>query len=399
MKKILIPMLVGVSMLASCGGTKVANKDKPLIFFNRQPSDPSTGEIDKKTMNFSDKTFYVGFDAAAGGDVQGKMITDYLATKTKAELDKDGDGILGYVLAIGDEGHNDSKARTLGIRKALKTVKNNSTNAGDSVEGTVKVKDGDLKVVELASKAMSGSDGSTWNADAAKDAFTAWAGQYKTQINMVVSNNDGMAEGMKSSTSWTAGTPLFGYDANADALADVKSGAMTGTVSQNVDAQAAGTLQMVRNLFDGVTPADAVKKGFSEVDQYGNKITPSMAYIAETKAVLAANSAVTATNIDQYYSATKTVRDEGIKDVTAKAKKIKLWIDLYNGSDNFLSSSYMPAVKYYAKLMNIELHEVDGDGQSENSVTENFSNLGNYDAYAINMVKTNSGSNYTKKLA
>jgi methyl-galactoside transport system substrate-binding protein len=350
-------------------------------------------------MNFSDKTFYVGFDAAAGGDVQGKMITDYLATKTIAELDKDGDGQLGYVLAIGDEGHNDSKARTLGIRKALGTLKNNSTNAGDSVEGEVTVKDGKLKVVELDSKAMTGSDGSTWNADAAKEAFGTWAGKYGTKINMVVSNNDGMAEGMKSATAWVDGVPLFGYDANADALADVKAGKMTGTVSQNVDAQAAGTLQMVRNLFDGESAADAVKKGFSEADKWGNKITPSMAYVSESKAILAANSAVTAANIDQYYSATTTVRDTGIKDITAKAPKIKLWIDIYNGSDNFLSSSYMPAVEYYAKLMNIDLHKVQGDGQSENSVSESFTNLANYDAYAINMVKTNSGSNYTKKLA
>jgi methyl-galactoside transport system substrate-binding protein len=393
-------MVAGVAILTSCSGaSKVANKDKPLIFFNRQPSDPTTGVIDTKTMNFSDKTFYVGFDAKAGGDVQGKMITDYLKTKTIAELDKDKDGKLGYVLAIGDEGHNDSKARTLGIRKALGTVKNNSTSAGDAVEGEVEVKDGKLKVVELDSKAMTGSDGSTWNADAAKEAFSAWAGKYGGAINMVVSNNDGMAEGMKSSSSWVAGTPLFGYDANADALQDIKNGAMTGTVSQNVDAQAAGTLQMVRNLFDGVAPADAVKKGFSEADQYGNKITPTMTYIAADKSILAANSAVTATNIDEYYSPAGAVRDAGIKDITAKAKKIKLWISLYNGSDNFLSASYMPALKAYAALMNIDLHEVDGDGQSENSVSDNFTNLSNYDAYAVNMVKTNSGESYTGKLA
>jgi methyl-galactoside transport system substrate-binding protein len=121
-----------------------------------------------------------------------------------------------------------------------------------------------------------------------------------------------------------------------------------------------------------------------------------MAYVSSTKAILAANSAVTAANAASYKGGT---RDSGIKDITSKAKKIKLWIDLYNGSDNFLSSSYKPALVDYAKLMNIDMTVVNGDGQSENSVVDNFVNLGNYDAYAINMVKTNSGSLYTGKLA
>ena len=48
----------------------VLNRDKPLVFFNRQPSDPVSGEIDMETMNWNDKTYYVGFDAAGGGAVQ-----------------------------------------------------------------------------------------------------------------------------------------------------------------------------------------------------------------------------------------------------------------------------------------------------------------------------------------
>ena len=101
----------------------VANKDKPLVWFNRQPSDPVTGVIDMDSMNWNSKTYYVGFDAAGGGAVQGKLITDYLAAANPAKLDRNGDGTIGYVLCIGDVGHNDSKARTEGIRKALGTWK------------------------------------------------------------------------------------------------------------------------------------------------------------------------------------------------------------------------------------------------------------------------------------
>ena len=61
--------------LAGCGGSSgdskssgssdssVANADKPLCWFNRQPSNSSTGELDKEALNFNDDTYYVGFDA------------------------------------------------------------------------------------------------------------------------------------------------------------------------------------------------------------------------------------------------------------------------------------------------------------------------------------------------
>jgi methyl-galactoside transport system substrate-binding protein len=412
MKKYLIPLsvmaFVGIAV-TSCAGA--SNAKKPLIFFNRQPSNTDTGEIDMTSMNHNDSTYYVGFDAAAGGTVQGKMITDYLKTQNKADLDRDGDGYLGYVLFVGDEGHNDSKARTLGIRTALGTVNTaKSTKAGtdQTVEGSVTVKDGTLKVKEIESAAMTGTDGSTWNADAAGKAFATWAAKDKTAIDMVVSNNDGMAMGALTSTAGSSffkpttgkAVPLFGYDANSDALAEIKNGHFTGTVSQNVDAQAEGTLEMIRNLCDGVTGAASYTKGFTEADQYGNKInlTGSWVIKTDTKAILAPNVAVTASNIDSYYSATSTPRDAGIKDITAKAKQKKVFIDLYNGSDNFLSTAYRPALNYYAPLMNISLKWVDGDGQSEDKIVNQMVNLGNYDAYAINMVKTNSGALYTAKL-
>ena len=41
----------------------VANKDKPLCWFNRQPSNSSTGELDKDALSYNKDTYYVGFDA------------------------------------------------------------------------------------------------------------------------------------------------------------------------------------------------------------------------------------------------------------------------------------------------------------------------------------------------
>ena len=56
----------------------VANKDKPLCWFNRQPSNSSTGELDKEALSFNDDTYYVGFDANQGAELQGEMVLDYI---------------------------------------------------------------------------------------------------------------------------------------------------------------------------------------------------------------------------------------------------------------------------------------------------------------------------------
>lgn len=397
MKKIigvLALAVLAVSAFVACKpqAPKVPNKDKPLVFFNRQPSDPITGEIDMTSMAWNDQTYYVGFDAAGGGAVQGQLIVDFLAAADAAKLDRNGDGTLGYVLCIGDVGHNDSKARTEGIRKALKTW-DGSTNPGIAKTGSANVGGKTLKVVELEGKAMTGTDGSTWNANAATDAMSGWATKFGDQIDIVISNNDGMAMGCLQASNYPAGVPIFGYDANADAIEAIGAGKLTGTVSQNTDAQATATLQVLRNLLDGLTGSDVYTKGVSEADQYGNKISAPVDYVEKTRALLAENSGVNASNWEAYKGGN---RDAGIKQSNAAKKKVLLTI--YNSADNFLSSSYVPALQYYAPLLGINLTIVQGDGQNESSCLDKFTNLNNYDAYAINMVKTNSGRDYTDKL-
>ncbi len=386
-------VLFGALFLISCGDDEgsVLNKDKPLVFFNRQPSDPTTGNIDMNSMNWNDKTYYVGFDAAGGGAVQGKLITDYLEN-ADSSMDRNSDGIIGYVLCIGDVGHNDSKARTEGIRKALGTW-SGSTDPGAVKEGQVKVGGKTFKVVELEGKAMTGTDGSTWNANAATEAMGGWATKFDDEIDMVISNNDGMAMGCLQASNYPTGVPIFGYDANADAIEAIGKGTLTGTVSQNVDAQATATLQVLRNLLDGLKGDDVYTKGITVKDSYGNKISAPVQYWSDVKAIMAENSGVTIDNYKNYLGGT---RDGGVKQTKAPKKKVLLTI--YNSGDNFLSSSYLPALKYYAPLMNIELTIVQGDGQNESSCLDKFTNLNNFDAFAVNMVKTNSGENYTDKL-
>ena len=63
-----------------------ANKDKPLVWFNRQPSNSSTGELDMDALNFNGDTYYVGFDANQGAELQGQMILDYITEIGRAHV-------------------------------------------------------------------------------------------------------------------------------------------------------------------------------------------------------------------------------------------------------------------------------------------------------------------------
>ncbi len=395
---ILLVAVVCTSLFAGGGSeaaaSAVTNAQKPVIFFNRQPSDPVSGAIDMEVMNWNDKTYYVGFDAAGGGAVQGKLVVDYLASADPAVIDRNGDGIIGYVLCIGDVGHNDSKARTQGVREALGTwVGSTDPGVENTKEGSAVVGGTTMKVVELDSRAMTGTDGTTWNANAATDAMGGWATRLGDQIDMVISNNDGMAMGCLQASNYPAGVPIFGYDANADAIEAIGAGVLTGTVSQNVDAQATATLQVIRNLLDGLTGDAVITAGITEPDQYGNKISADMEYLADTKALLAQNTGVNASNWEQY---TEGSRDKGIQQTDAAKKRVLLTI--YNSGDNFLSSSYIPALNYYAPLLNIDLTIVQGDGQNESSCLDKFTNFNSFDAFAINMVRTNSGRDYLDRL-
>ena len=127
-------------------------------------------------LNFNKDTYYVGFDANQGAELQGTMVKDYIE-KNIDKIDRNGDGVIGYVLAIGDIGHNDSIARTRGVRKALGTAvdKNgeaDSAPAGTNTDGKAsQVQDGSIEVGgktyvirELASQERKNSAGATWDA-------------------------------------------------------------------------------------------------------------------------------------------------------------------------------------------------------------------------------------------
>ena len=392
----------GGSGSGDTGGT-VTNAEKPLVWFNRQPSNSSTGELDMSALTFNDNTYYVGFDANQGAELQGTMILDYIKANID-KIDRNGDGIIGYVLAVGDIGHNDSIARTRGVRAALGTGVEvdgviDSTPVGTNTDGSsTYVKDGTLEingttytVRELASQEMKNSAGATWDAATAGNAIGTWSSSFGDSIDIVASNNDGMGMSMFNAWSKDNGVPTFGYDANADAVAAIAEG-YGGTISQHADVQAYLTLRVLRNALDGVD----IDTGIGTADDAGNVLSDEVYYYnADERSYYALNVAVTAENYQDFMDSTKVFEPVSNQLDATKHPTKKVWLNIYNSADNFLSATYRPLLENYDGLLNLEVEYIGGDGQTESNITNRLSNPGQYDAFAINMVKTDNAASYT----
>ena len=426
MRKAIALILAGAMTLslAACGGsssttaastgtaptaetTTVANKDKPLVWFNRQPSNSTTGELDMAALSFNENTYYVGFDANQGAELQGQMVKEYIEAHADT-IDRNGDGVIGYVLAIGDIGHNDSIARTRGVRSALGTAVDgangivsdpvgvNTDGSATSVQdGTIEVNGKTYTVRELASQEMKNSAGATWDAGTAGNAITTWAASLSDQIDIVVSNNDGMGMAMFNAWSRANSVPTFGYDANADAVAAIAEG-YGGTISQHADVQAYLTLRLIRNALDGVD----INTGIATADDAGNVLSDDVYYYDEaSRSYYALNVAVTGENYQDYLDSTVPYGPVSSQLDAAAHPEKSVWLDIYNAADNFLSATYQPLLQKYDDLMNLKVDYIGGDGQNESNITNRLGNPSQYDAFAINMVKTDNATSYTALLA
>ena len=391
----------------SASSGEVANADKPLVWFNRQPSNSSTGELDMAALNFNENTYYVGFDANQGAELQGTMVLDYIEANIDS-IDRNGDGIIGYVLAIGDIGHNDSIARTRGVRSALGTgvdadgsinsepVGTNTDGSSSVVQdGTIEVNGQTYTVRELASQEMKNSAGATWDAATAGNAINTWSASFGDQIDVVVSNNDGMGMSMFNAWSKDNSVPTFGYDANSDAVAAIAEG-YGGTISQHADVQAYLTLRVLRNALDGVD----IDTGIGTPDEAGNVLSSDVfTYNADERSYYALNVAVTADNYQDFLDST-VVYAPVSNQLDAEAHPTKnVWLNIYNAADNFLSATYQPLLQNYDDLLNLNVEYIGGDGQTESNITNRLGNPSQYDAFAINMVKTDNATSYTTLLS
>jgi methyl-galactoside transport system substrate-binding protein len=226
---------------------KAKAADIPLILFNKEATEEGV-------MDIYDSVWYVGTDSAEAGVIQGQMmVADWQANP---EWDLNGDGKVQYVLLKGEPGHPDAEARTIESVKAF-------TDAGIEVE--------------LLATAAS----MTWNTGEAKNTMDAWlTSEFADQIELVISNNDGMAFGAATSMQ-EAGVslPLYGVDALAQALDMIGEGTMNGTVLNDGVNQARATLDLAINVAQG----KAITADTDWVIQVDGTKAVRVAYVAVTK--------------------------------------------------------------------------------------------------------------------
>ena len=168
----------------------------PVVFINREPSE--------EDMKLSDKICYVGADARQSGTFQGEIIAE-----TENHGDFNGNGVVDYVMIMGDPENVDAKYRTEFSIQALE--------------------DAGLKTNELYKQR--GDWDQTKGQELAATALT----QFGNDVDVIFCNNDAMALGAYQAivdAGRTVGEDIYlvGVDALDEVQEMVKEGKVTGTV-------------------------------------------------------------------------------------------------------------------------------------------------------------------------
>jgi len=182
---------------------KVVGAGIPLILINREPLGDNGDESYEGIIN-NPGVCYVGADARQSGTYQGEIV---LALDNKGDIN--GDGVVSYVMIIGDPENPDAQYRTEFSIKAL-------TDAGVEVN----------KLVDNVGN---------WDQTKGQEIAAAALAQFGDEIDVIFCNNDGMALGAAAAIE-AAGRVvgediyLLGVDALDECQEMVKAGTMTGTV-------------------------------------------------------------------------------------------------------------------------------------------------------------------------
>ena len=217
---------------------KVVNAGIPLVYINREPDE---AEQKRWADNNWDVT-YVGCDARQSGTFQGELIAD-LGLET---VDKNGNGKIDYIMIQGDPENVDAQYRTEFSVKAL-------TDAG-------------FEVNELFNQV------GNWQQVEAQTLVANALGQFSNDIEVVFCNNDAMALGALQAID-AAGRKvgediyLVGVDALSEALENVISGTMTGTVFNDHFSQSHNAADAAVNYLTGAGNDHKISCDYVKVTQ------------------------------------------------------------------------------------------------------------------------------------
>lgn len=192
-------------------GQQVINKIKenniPVIVYNREP-------ISIVPIKSYDKAIYIGNDSKEGGILQGQILVDTWKAN-KNIIDKNGDGIMQYIMLSG------------GI--------DNKEALGRSIYSVKTIEDAGIKTEEIALRVAN------FDKEIARIAIESLFSKYGNKIEVIISNDDTMAIGaiealqaMGYNTGDEIKTiPVVGFDKEEKARELIEKGFMTGTVIQD----------------------------------------------------------------------------------------------------------------------------------------------------------------------
>lgn len=248
----------------------------PLIFFNRAVEDDKT---EGQVLGSYDKCAFVGTDAPEAGHMQGKMIGEYVVENFD-KIDLNGDGTIQYAMMMGQLGNVEAIARTqYGVEDANAVI----TEAGKP----------ELEFFDSTNpdKYQVDQDGN-WSATAANNYMTTNLSQYNEEnnnmIELVICNNDGMAEGVISALNdkgYNTGDdkmiPVFGVDATDAAKQLISDGKMVGTIKQDAEGMADCIAALTQNCASGKDVMDGTSS-YNISEKVSNKIyIPYQPYTGE----------------------------------------------------------------------------------------------------------------------
>ncbi len=205
---------------------KAKAENIPVVFFNREPL--------PEDMRKWDKVYYVGARAEESGTMSGQIIVDFW--KSHPEADRNGDGVLQYVMLKGEPGHQDAELRTEFSIKAV-------TDAG-------------IKVEKLA------EDTGLWDRVRGQEKMAAFLAAHGEKIEAVFANNDDMAlgaiEALKAAGYFKDGKfmPVVGVDATAPAIQALEDRTLLGTVLNDAVNQGVATFNLAYVMAKGETPTE-----------------------------------------------------------------------------------------------------------------------------------------------
>ena len=250
----------------------------PVIFFNRAVE---SDEEEGKVLGSYDKCAFVGTDAPEAGHMQGDMIGKYLVEKFDA-VDLNGDGSISYAMFMGQLGNVEAIYRT---QYAVEDANKVLTESGKA----------ELQYFDSSNKDCYQVDqDGNWSATAANNYMNTNLSQYNKEnnnmIELIICNNDGMAEGAISAlndkgynlgdgTSTTI--PVFGVDATDAAKQLIADGKMTGTIKQDAEGMAEAIAFLTQNVAEGKAVMDGTDS-YNISENVSNKIyIPYAAYTGE----------------------------------------------------------------------------------------------------------------------